>query len=37
LANQVFVDSTVDPLVNVPPPGFRRIATSDFYAAYERC
>src|SRR3954470_23791000 len=37
LANQVFVDRTVDPLVNVPPPGFRRIATSDFYAAYERC
>jgi hypothetical protein len=37
LARQVFVDSTVDPLVNVPPPGFRRIATSDFYAAYERC
>src|SRR3954454_12317178 len=37
LANQVFVDRTIDPLVNVPPPGFRRIATSDFYAAYERC
>jgi hypothetical protein len=37
LANQVFVDSTVDPLVNVPPKGFRRIATTDFYAAYERC
>src|SRR4051794_30497246 len=37
LARQVFVDSTVDPLVNVPPAGFRRAATSQYYAAYVRC
>ena len=37
LARQVFVDSNVDPMYNVPPAGFRRIATSEFYAAYVRC
>jgi hypothetical protein len=37
LARQVFVDSTVDPLVNLPPAGFRRVATSSYYAAYVRC
>src|SRR3954451_2927073 len=37
LARQVFVDSTVDPVVNLPPAGFRRIATSSYYAAYVRC
>ncbi|HEY3186469.1 MAG TPA: hypothetical protein VGJ70_03280 [Solirubrobacteraceae bacterium] len=37
LARQVFVDSTVDPLVNLPPAGFRRVATSAYYAAYVRC
>jgi hypothetical protein len=37
LARQVFVDSTVDPLVNTPPAGFRRVATSQYYAAYVRC
>src|SRR3954447_26093091 len=37
LARQVFVDSTVDPLVNIPPAGFRRVATSQYYAAYVRC
>src|SRR3954452_3922091 len=37
LARQVFVDSTVDPLVNTPPAGFRRAATSQYYAAYVRC
>jgi hypothetical protein len=37
LARQVFVDSTVDPLVNLPPAGFRRVATSPYYAAYVRC
>jgi hypothetical protein len=37
LARQVFVDSSVDPLVNLPPAGFRRTATSEFYAAYVRC
>jgi hypothetical protein len=25
------------PLIEVPPPGWHRIATSDFYAAYARC
>jgi len=28
---------TDSPLIQSPPPGFRRIATSDFYAAYARC
>jgi hypothetical protein len=28
------VDSS---LIEVPPPGWRRVATSDFYAAYARC
>src|SRR3954447_20567633 len=37
LARQVFVDSTVDPLVNLPPAGFQRVATSEYYAAYVRC
>src|SRR3954454_18862736 len=37
LARQVFVDSTVDPLVNLPPAGFKRVATSEYYAAYVRC
>src|SRR3954470_12283005 len=37
LARQVFVDSTVDPLVNLPPAGFRRVAPSAYYAAYVRC
>jgi hypothetical protein len=37
LARQVFVDTTVDPLVNTPPAGFRRVATSQYYAAYVRC
>src|SRR3954467_14010838 len=37
LARQVFVDTTVDPLVNLLPAGFRRVATSPYYAAYVRC
>jgi hypothetical protein len=37
LAKQVYVDSTVRPLVNVAPRGFRRVATSEYYAAYVRC
>lgn len=37
LARQVFVDSTVDPIVNLPPAGFHRIAVSRYYAAYARC
>lgn len=34
---QVYVDSTVDPLANVPPAGFRRVATGRYYSAYARC
>src|SRR3954462_13453690 len=37
LTRQVFVDQTVDPLVNLPPAGFRRAPTSSYYAAYVRC
>lgn len=37
LLRQVFVDTTVDPLVNLPPSGFDRVATSRYYAAYVRC
>src|SRR3954471_16307272 len=37
LARQVFVDSTVDPLVNIPPAGFHYLASSQYYAAYVRC
>jgi hypothetical protein len=37
LARQVFVDATVDPLVNIPPTGFRRVASTQYYAAYVRC
>jgi hypothetical protein len=25
------------PLIELPPPGWRRVVTSDFYAAYARC
>ena len=37
LTRQVYVDSEVAPLVNSPPPGFRRVAVSPYYAAYVRC
>jgi len=37
LSRRVFVDSTVNPTVNLPPAGFRRAATSADYAAYVRC
>jgi hypothetical protein len=37
LARQVFVDTSVDPLANIPPAGFRRVASSQYYAAYVRC
>jgi hypothetical protein len=37
LARQVFVDTTVDPLVNIPPAGFHYVASSQYYAAYVRC
>ncbi len=37
LARQVFVDTTVDPMFNLPPQGFHRAAVSRYYAAYVRC
>src|SRR3954453_11068501 len=37
LARQVFVDTTVDPLVNIPPAGVHYVASSQYYAAYVRC
>ena len=30
-------NDTDSPLIQVPPAGWRRIVTSDFYAAYARC
>lgn len=30
-------DSADNPLIQVPPPGFQRVKTSRFYAAYVRC
>src|SRR3954469_1051268 len=37
LTRQVFVDSTGAPRDTLPPAGFRRVATSSYYAAYVRC
>ena len=34
---QAIVDSTDDPLDQLPLPGFDRVATSQYYAAYVRC
>jgi hypothetical protein len=34
---QVYTDPTINPRANLPPPGFRRIATNGLYAAYVRC
>jgi len=31
------VEPTDNPLDEVPPPGFTRIASTDYYAAYARC
>jgi hypothetical protein len=30
-------NDTDPPRIQLPPPGWRRIVTSDFYAAYARC
>jgi hypothetical protein len=30
-------NDTDSPLIQEPPPGWRRVVTSDFYAAYARC
>jgi hypothetical protein len=32
-----YTDVTDSPLIEVPPAGFKRVATSRFYAAYVRC
>jgi hypothetical protein len=32
-----WTNETDSPRIQSPPPGFRRVATSDFYAAYARC
>jgi len=37
LVRQLFVDTTVDPMSDLPPAGFDRAATSTYYAAYVRC
>jgi hypothetical protein len=37
LFKQAFTNPDDDPLIQVPPPGWRRVATSDFYAAYVNC
>jgi hypothetical protein len=34
---QAWTNPLDDPRVQLPPPGFRRVATSRFYAAYARC
>ncbi len=37
LFKQAFTDPSDPPMIEVPPPGWNRVATSDFYAAYVRC
>ncbi len=37
LLRQALVADTDDPFDNVPLPGFRRLAFTDYYAAYVRC
>lgn len=34
---QALVSDTDEPINNLPPPGFNRVATSEYYAAYARC
>ena len=34
LFKHAFTDQSDEPAINLPPPGFRRAAVSDFYAAY---
>jgi hypothetical protein len=34
---QAWTNPFDDPRIQLPPPGFRRVATSRFYAAYARC
>jgi hypothetical protein len=37
ILQQAWTDPLDDPRIQLPPPGFRRVATSRFYAAYARC
>ena len=32
-----WTDTADNPLIQVPPPGFQRVKTTRFYAAYVRC
>lgn len=37
LFKHAYTDKADDASINLPPEGFRRIAVSDYYAAYARC
>jgi hypothetical protein len=37
ILKQAWTDANDDARIQLPPPGFRRVATSRFYAAYVRC
>ena len=37
LFNQALVTEFDDPMDSLPPPGFRRVAVTKYYAAYVRC
>jgi hypothetical protein len=37
LFKHAWTDPSDSPLIEVPPAGFHRVRTSDFYAAYARC
>jgi hypothetical protein len=34
---QALVEKTDDPFTQIPMDGYRRVAVSDYYAAYVRC
>jgi hypothetical protein len=34
---QAIVETSDDPIIQVPPAGFDRIAVSQYYTAYARC
>jgi len=37
ILKQAWTDANDDALIQLPPPGFKRVATSRFYGAYVRC